>query len=220
MNRLICILIAAAALATSPTASAKTTKEGDASHFGIRAQLDYNRTQNARQLVKWGPGFSIGASYYAPFGRFTYFNMSLMFSRDTFKYDGWAGPKYGQHYMDGSLTVTGLRLPLDIGFKFLQLRNVKLSIYTGPSFYVDFSCRAKYVDTYPEWEGTVDKNYTISGMEVGWNAGVACDFLQHWHVHFEYMHGLSNMAMTNDLEGGPTTNLRRAEMSVGIGYNF
>lgn len=220
MIRLIRILIAVTALTSCIPASAETKSNHDSSHFGVRAQLDLNRTVKSRELIKWGPGFSIGVAYYAPFGRFTYFDMALMLSRDTFRYDGWGGAKYSQHYMDGSIIVTGLRLPLDIGLKFFQRPNIKLSVFTGPSLYVDFSCRAKYTDRLGEWEGPVDKKYTISGMEIGWNGGVACDFLQHWRVQFEYMYGISNMAMTTDLEGGPITNLRRTEMTIGLVYNF
>lgn len=220
MTRLLRILFAAVALSTAFGAAAETEKTADSSHFGVRVQLDFNTAINESDIVKWGPGASVGIAYYAPFGRITYLSTGLLFSYDTFKYAGWAGSKYSPRYFDGHMAVTGLRLPLDIGFKILQNNNVKLSLYTGPHFYVDFKCRAKYDCVRTTWVDEIDKDYTTPGFEIAWAAGAAVDFKRHWHLHFDFTLGLSHMAMTEDILLNEKTNFQRAEMSVGLGYNF
>lgn len=220
MTRLFRILIAVVALTTGLTASAETKKTDDTAHFGARVQLDFNSSTTESDIVHWGPGFSVGVAYYAPFGRITYFNTGLLFSYDTFKFGGWTGSKYSPRYMDGHMTTIGLRLPFDLGFKLIQNKNITLSLYTGPHIYGDFQCHAKYKNIRATWVEDVDKNYTISGLEIGWAVGAAVDFKQRWHLHFEYMLGLSNMAMTDDIRLNQHSDFKREELSLGIGYNF
>lgn len=60
-----------------------------------------------------------------------------------------------------------------------------------------------------------------SGMEFGWGLGFAADINRRWHAQVEGTLGLSNMCKTEDIELGPKgAHLKRAEISVGIGYNF
>lgn len=208
-----------AMLALSVSAQAQT--EEDAAHFGARVQFDLNTSTKYSYMVHWGPGVSAGVAYYAPFGKATYFNVGVLFSYDTFDYNGDTKNEYNRRHYDGTLSMIGMRLPLDFGYKFLQTNKVRLSVYTGPHFYFNFDMKADYTMTRSNSSEKVSKDYSTSGMEFGWGLGFAADINRRWHAQVEGTLGLSNMCKTEDIELGPKgAHLKRAEISVGIGYNF
>ncbi|MCI5978917.1 MAG: PorT family protein [Bacteroidales bacterium] len=213
-------LVAALLLVAMP-AKAADTGDADKAHFGVRLQFDMNTSTKYSHMFHFGPGVSAGINYYAPFGKITYFNTELLFSYDTFGYEGDTENKYNRRHLDGSLNMLGLRLPLQIGVKFIDKAKLRLSAYTGPAFYFNFSLKADYTETSSRGSEKVKKDYSNSGAEMGWTLGVAADFSRRWHAHVQGTLGLTNMGMTDDLGTGRNgANFKRAEISVGVGYNF
>ncbi|MDE7153087.1 MAG: PorT family protein [Muribaculaceae bacterium] len=210
------VLIALAAGMTAQAAEPHT----DSAHFGVRASFDYNNTTSCTNVVKAGPGASVGAIYYAPFGKITYFNMGLMFFYDTFNYDGYTGEDVSLAHIDGYLSMLGLKLPLQLGVKYYQSDKISASVYTGPQFYYNFSMRSKFTRLRAGDTEEIDRTINSAGMDLGWGIGAAVEIHRHWHVHVEYNIGLNDFTSLNDIEIGKLGQLKRSELSVGIGYNF
>ena len=220
MKRIILCLATALGILAAPAATYAEAPEDEA-HAGVRVSFDMNTSTSYTYMVKWGPGVSVGGAYYAPFGRLTYFNVGLLFSYDTFKVDGSFGNKYAVKQFDGHIELIGLRLPLDIGLKFYQNDKVRLSAYTGPHLYFNFSLKGDYDLIRMGYTTHIKEKFSFPGMEIGWGLGVAVDILRHWHVHFEGTYGLSHLGEAEELRDvGSHTYFKRAELSVGIGYNF
>ena len=192
----------------------------DEAHFGVRAQLDFNRSISESDLIQWGPGVSVGIAYYAPFGRMTYFNTGLLFSYNTFKLKGTGGTKYSPYHLNGHLSMPTLRLPMDLGVKFIDRKNLIVSVYTGPHLYFNFKLNADYERKRSQSVEQIKEEMSSSGMEIGWGLGAAVDFKRRWHLQFEGTVGLSHFGATHDLKIGHECDFRRAELSLGLGYNF
>lgn len=206
---------------TSFQSFAAGNMDGDNSHFGVRVQYEMNTSTKYSYMFHMGPGVSAGINYYAPFGKITYFNTALMVNYDTFGYEGDVPNKYNPRHLDGSLRNLGLRLPLEIGFKFYSTDKMRLSAYTGANLYFNFSLKADYTETSSRGSQKIKKDYSNSGAELGWTVGVAGDFNRRWHAHIQGTLGLTNLGMTDDLFTGRNgANFRRAEVAVGVGYNF
>lgn len=220
MKRIILSLVAAFTLFAQNISAAQNV-DGDTKHFGVRMQFDMSTDTKYSYMVHWGPGVSVGGTYYAPFGRYTYFNCGLLFGYDTFDYDGDTQNKYNSAHFDGHLSMIGLKLPLEIGFKFFQTDKIRLSVYTGPQIYINFKLKADYTSTHKTYSEKISKDYETSGMDLGWGLGFAADFKRHWHAHVQGTLGLTNMGMTTDFLLGPDeAHFKRAEISIGLGYNF
>lgn len=219
MSRLFRNILLLLALTAGLSANA-AEPQNDKAHFGVRAAFDYNNTTSYTNVVKGGPGASVGAVYYAPFGKITYFNMGLMFFYDTFNYDGYTGEDATLAHVDGFLSMLGLKLPLQLGVKFYQSDNLRASIYTGPQLCYNFSMRSKFTRLRAGDTEYIDKTINSAGMDLGWGIGAAVDIRRHWHIHAEYNIGLNDFTSVNAIEIGKLGHLKRSELSVGIGYNF
>ena len=228
MIKLTKILLASLAVlagATTASAAESDAQTGsvhpyDHQHIGLRAQFNLSSSSTHTEFFHYGPGVSVGAVYYAPFGRLTYFNAGVLFNYDTFGLKGTAGTIHAPRPMEGHLTTVGLQVPIDFGIKAVQNKNLILGFYTGPHLYVDFSCKAKYDYNRSGNIQKVEKDWKTPGLGFGWGVGTAIDFKQHWHVHVEYFIGFGNMAMTQDLELGKESGITRTNLSLGLGYNF
>lgn len=189
-------------------------------HAGIRASFDLTTSTTARELTSFGPGVSVGGAYYAPFGKYTYLNIGVLFSYDTFGFKGSVGDIVKRHY-DGRIEIIGMRLPIDFGFKFYQTDKVRLSVYAGPHSYINFSVKDNItVLRHGEYE-KFDGQISHPGLDIGIGLGLAADLFRHWHIHVDATYGLSNLGRSTKLwlaDYAPY--YKRLEVSVGLGYNF
>lgn len=219
MKRIILFLAIIIGIFTAPAASyAENTP--DKSHLGVRMSFDLNTSTTYSSVIKWGPGASIGGCYYAPFGRMTYFNPGFMFCYNTLKIDG-AFKNTPKRNFKGTMSIIGLHFPLNIGLKFYQTEKLKLSVYTGPGLYFNFSVRGKYDLIKGNGTIKIDEKLSNPGMEIGWGLGVAADISRRWHVHLEGTYGLSHLGESEELRDlGDHSYFNRAELSLGLGYNF
>lgn len=218
LRRLLALAIMALAL---PALGAEPADAVDGRHFGVRVQYEMNTSTKYSHMFHMGPGFAVGANYYAPFANRFYFNTELMLGYDTFGYRGDLENKYNKRHFDGKLKNINLRLPLEFGFKFVQNRHLLLSAYTGPDIIFNFKVKADYTETRPGGSEKVSKNYTNGGAELCWTLGIGADINRHWHAHVQGSLGLTSLCDTDDLANGPDgASFKRAEFAVGIGYNF
>lgn len=172
-------------------------------------------------MFDFGPGFSVGGIYYAPFGKITYFNVGLLFTYSTFKFEH-TYSDIRRHYK-GHLETVGIRMPIDIGFKFYQSKKARLSAYLGPHLYFDFSAREKLTTTKRDEIEKTDAKLNNSGLELGLAVGIAADLWRHFHIHAEGTYGLTRLGHSETIWDWNTNlapNYNRAEISVGLGYNF
>lgn len=209
--------LTAALIATivSVTATAQ-----DKAHFGIRAAYDMTTSTTVTEMTGWGSGFSVGGVYYAPFGKRTFFQTGLLFYVNNIKLDGTTENKYNPHTYDGNIRNLGIRLPIDLGLRILENSVVALNVYTGPHLYFNFASKMICDETYGGKTTHVDEEFMTSGMEIGWALGFGADFFKRWHIHLEGAYGLSYLGKTDRFELGKESNLKRAEISLGVGYNF
>ena len=220
MSRITRFLILGMAMMLATPAFAANEPGEDSRHFGVRANFVLSTSSTITDFTHFGPGTSVGAVYYAPFGRLTYFNTGLLFNYTTIGYKGVIGDKYMHRPVDGHLTMTGLSLPIDIGVKFFDNNKVILSAYTGPHVYFNFKMKAKYDNYTSTGVEEVKKDFLTSGLDLSWGLGIAIDFMRHWYGHVEGVIGLSNMASTSDIKFNEPSYFKRAELSIGVGYNF
>ncbi len=192
----------------------------DNAHFGVRAAYNMTTSTTVTEVTGWGSGFSVGVVYYAPFGKKTFFQTGLMFYLDNIKLDGTTENKYNPHTFDGRIRNLGIRLPLDFGLRIFKNSVVALNVYTGPHLYFNFASRMICDDIIGGKPVHIDEKFTTSGLEIGWALGVGADFFKRWHIHLEGVYGLSNLGMTDRFEVGKESHLKRAEISLGVGYNF
>lgn len=192
----------------------------DNAHFGVRVAYDMTTSTTVTEMTGWGSGFSVGGVYYAPFGKRTFFQTGLLFYVDNIKLDGTTENKYNPHTYDGNIRNLGIRLPIDLGLRILENSVVALNVYTGPHLYFNFASKMICDETYGGKTTHIDEKFTTSGMEIGWALGVGADFFKRWHIHLEGAYGLSNLGKTDRFELGKESNLKRAEISLGVGYNF
>jgi hypothetical protein len=210
-------LIAVALIATFASVTAVAQ---DKAHFGVRAAYDMTTSTTVTEIAGWGSGFSVGGVYYAPFGKRTFFQTGLLFYVDNIKLDGTTENKYNPHTYDGNIRNLGIRLPIDLGLRILENSVVALNVYTGPHLYFNFASKMICDEIIGGKTNHVDEKFTTSGMEIGWALGVGADFFKRWHIHLEGAYGLSNLGKTDRFELGKESNLKRAEISLGVGYNF
>lgn len=215
MKSLKLLAVALIAAITSVSAAAQ-----DNAHFGVRVAYDMTTSTTVTEMTGWGSGFSVGGVYYAPFGKRTFFQTGLLFYVDNIKLDGTTENKYNPHTYDGNIRNLGIRLPIDLGLRILENSVVALNVYTGPHLYFNFTSKMICDETYGGKTTHVDEKFTTSGMEIGWALGVGADFFKRWHIHLEGAYGLSNLGKTDRFELGKESNLKRAEISLGVGYNF
>lgn len=92
----------------------------------------------------------------------------------------------------------------------------RLSVYSGPQFFVNFSVKGNYEETRNGNVSQQSIKFTNSGLDIGWGLGIGADINKRWHVHIEGMYGLSNLCI-DKMSGA---DLKRAAISVGVGYNL
>ncbi len=219
MKRLI-LFIAVIVGLLSASAASHAEGSGDKSHLGLRVSFDLSTSTTYTSVIHWGPGASAGVCYYAPFGRMTYFNAGVLLNYATMKVDGSFKNKPLSRY-NGHISTMGLRLPIDIGLKFYQTEKVKLSVYTGPTLFFNFSVKGKYDLIRGGGDLKIDDKISNPGMVIGWGLGLAADISRNWHVHFEGTYGLSHFGESEELrEIGNHSMFKRSDLSIGIGYNF
>lgn len=193
---------------------------GEKGYFGVRAAFNATTSTKLTQISGWGPGASVGGIYHYNISKPIYAQFGLSFDYNTIKIDGENDNKYNRQKYDGHLDIIGLRLPINLGFNLYQNSKVCLSAYTGPELFFNFSVKRNYDLTYNSTTTHVDGKLTGSGMDIAWMLGVGVDIMHNWHVHVEGAYGLSDLGETDGMAVGKKSHFKRAEISVGLGYNF
>ncbi|MDE6301341.1 MAG: PorT family protein [Muribaculaceae bacterium] len=216
------LLFALMLLISLPVSAAGRHKKKDSGHIGIRVAYDLNRTTNYTDIVKWGSGGAIGMSYTFPFKQRWYFTPALLFNYDKTIFNGEINePKY--HYsrsIEGNMNNIGIRMPMDIGFCFINGPKWQISVFTGPQLFFNFKYKEVYDIIRNSGNEHIDRDLLNSGMEIGWNAGVALNIARHWHIQADYTVGLSKMGMNDHINVFHPMNFRRSQLSLGLGYDF
>lgn len=190
------------------------------SYWGVRASYDITTSTKTTRIAQWRSGASVGIVYHGAFGSrwFIEPGMSLYYNPITLSGD--LGYEKPAHDIRGRINNTGLCIPVNLGIDIFDNYKVRVMAYTGPKLYINISTKAKYTryDPYSAPMEIIDKMKN-TGMDIAWDLGFGANFNQKWHAHIEGTLGLSNW-MNLDPMGGTQFNFRRAQISVGLGYNF
>ncbi len=217
------IIAAFTVLATLPSSA------GDSARFGVRVSYDMTTSTRNSYLTGWGSGFSVGGVYYAPFGKMTFFQSGLSFCINNISLNGATRPghnfppfdRFIPHIFDGTIRTIGLRMPLDFGLRIVESKAFNLKVYTGPHLYFNLSAKMICDVTYNEKTEHINEKFKTSGMEIGWGLGVGVNLFRRWHIFMQGVYNLSDLGSTYRFrDDDEISYIRRAEISIGLGYNF
>lgn len=201
-------------------ATAATAQRMENPYIGIRASFEETTSTQSTHVAKFGSGFSAGVTYIAPFANHFYGQGSVLFSKSTIGIDGVNNLKYNPKHYEGNVETMGLDVPINLGWRFLETSAVRLMLYTGPHFFIVMSNKAKYDIKWDGFVDPIDTKLDVKTFDIGWGVGLGADFLHHWHVQVEGIWGLKDLTRIDLAEREDGSPLRRASVSVGIGYNF
>lgn len=219
-------LILAALLCTTMSAMAQEAVQlpspekslPDRLTWGVRLSMDLTIPSDGFGEYENGAGVVGGAVMDIPVKKGFYVEPGVMLFYNTMG--------VGNYVIDnmpynGSVRNFGVRIPLNIGYKFSITQNVTLSLFTGPWFNFNISCR-QYAN--PNFEGpvpTTSKNlfdYGWHRFDSQWGFGVKATFSG------RYVIGISGGVGTKALAGrtvdGHKMRMRRNTFTVTLGYNF
>lgn len=217
MRKFLSIIIAVLATVPLVCSAQEAPHVSNEKYFSVRAAIDLTSTKNAGDVYGFGTGVAFGGVYHVPVGKIMYFQPGLYFNFDRIRFDGEAGTKYHHVNVDGNLNIVGMRMPLDFGIYCLRTKPVKISVYTGPELYFNFSTKLKYDEARTTTAPVkVDKRLDGPGLEIGWGLGIGFDICRNYHVGFKGAYGFSHMCFVELTE----STIQRIQLSATIGYNF
>lgn len=189
-------------------------------YWSVRASLDMTTTTKTTHIGKFGAGGSVGAAYVVPFAKHFYTQFWGMGFYDRITLDGSNKLQYGPSKFNGHISTAGIMLQGDFGWKFLQTGNVRLSIYTGPRIYFNFDINDDYSYVRNDWHYEKEEPLQTWPVDAGWGAGIGVDIAHHWHVYVQGEMSFTNFINLDFFEAARGDRFQRANIAVGVGYNF
>ena len=161
MKKNICLLVTAVAAGLCAAAQDVTVLPSDEPmpakplRWGVRLQADISLPSGSLDTYTSGAGASGGVVYHLPLYGGMYFEPSVMGYYNTFSVEN-----YMVNNLPHSATVRniGIRVPMNLGYRFNITDGISLSLFTGPWFNFNISAR-QYAQ--PNFEGAPPKNSKI-----------------------------------------------------------
>lgn len=207
-------LIAGVVLAVSATTCAYAQMElvdnpTNKYYLGVRAGIDVTSLQSSGDLFKAGAGFHAGIIYHMPIWKNLYFEPSLSLFYNS------AGIKdvdYRPGYLlkGGKITDWGLRVPMNVGYRFDITDKVGISFFTGPNISLNLKSSYSFRTEIPN-----DFDIHFKGFDMGWNFGVGVAY-NRWVLALTGTVGCTHYIEQED----DFYYARRNNISLAFGYNF
>ena len=210
MNRL---LIAALAAVFPVVLSAQS-----GNYFGVRLSFDVTHLAGSNDGINNGSGFTLLGIYNIGIGSHVYFEPGAGVFYNTM---GIRPVEVDGAVYDGSVRNFGVRVPLNVGYRFEMFDNFELAGYTGP--WINLNCTTK-ARLQPDFEGPAPTGST-NLFDYGWNCfdaqwgfGLTATYNRQYYLAVSGAIGISPMATFTTPES--KDRIRRNTVSIAVGYNF
>ena len=224
MKKNICLLVTAVAAGLCAAAQDVTVLPSDEPmpakplRWGVRLQADISLPTGSLDTYTSGAGASGGVVYHLPLYGGMYFEPSVMGYYNTFSVEN-----YMVNNLPHSATVRniGIRVPMNLGYRFNITDGISLSLFTGPWFNFNISAR-QYAQ--PNFEGAPPKSsknlfdYGWHRFDAQWGFGVTATFSGRYVIGISG--GVGSSALVKRDVNGKLCKMRRNSFSVTLGYNF
>ncbi|MDE5643264.1 MAG: PorT family protein [Muribaculaceae bacterium] len=186
--------------------------------WGVRLQADITTPTNGLDLYSTGTGISGGIVYNLPLYRGLYVEPGVMLYYNTIDVDDYM---VNNLPYDGSARLLGIRLPVNIGYRFNLTESISLSLFTGPGFNFNISAR-QYAN--PNFEGAPPKtsknlfDYGWHRFDAQWGFGITATFSGRYVIGLSA--GVGSKALAEKTIDGHKAKMNRNTFSVTLGYNF
>ncbi|MDE5982161.1 MAG: PorT family protein [Duncaniella sp.] len=216
--------IAAAATCLSMTCLAQESTPVEYNGWGVRVSADITmpgkwKTSNGEKvkMYKNGWGIAAGAVYNHPLGKNFYIEPGASLFYDTYEYDDLM-LSTGDNPVTANPSVNkfGLRIPVVIGYRFVLLNRLEMSVFTGPELSYALSGKIKVKD---EWNLGDDLPTDLFGKhgyrraDCRWRAGLGIYPDERWMVSVSGAFGLIDQHK-NDLS------FHENMITISVGYDF
>ncbi len=122
---------------------------------------------------------------------------------------------------NGSVRLIGIRLPVNIGYRFNIGDNISLSLFTGPWFNINISARQYANPNFDSPPPKTSKNlfdYGWHRFDAQWGFGIVATFSGRYVIGLSA--GVGSKALAEKTIDGHKCRMRRNTFSVTLGYNF
>lgn len=206
---ILSLIIAASALAAA--ARNRVTFEG-------RLAWDITCPSGQTDVYSNGSGFEAGAVAAVPLWKGLYFEPGLSYFFNTF------GMNYvvdAEGLYDTSVRMHGLRVPLNVGYRFRLLDNLSLAVTTGPSVNINLSAREYFTAGQMPEPGIHPADMFKRGfkrVDAQWNFGLKFTFAHHYTVGLAGGVGFTPLAKFGNHDN--KVRVRNNTVAVSLGYIF
>ena len=189
--------------------------------WGVRLAMDVMRPAGGEGLYGTGAGFSLGGVYnLSLYKDKLYFEPGLLFYYETADASEIVLDNYAY---ESNAKNAGFRVPLNVGYNFNLLDNLRLSLYTGPQVNVNVSARLNATPNFsaavPEPSQTIDLfKHGWKRVDAQWGFGLSLTFAGHYHLGLSGGVGFTPLAAYGNRDN--KIKIRRNTFGISLGYNF
>lgn len=237
LRKLSGILLIAASAFPASAQDIFDSSETNAPYFGIRlsyelaSPTDLNVGHGMAKINMFdnGSGFNIGAIYNIPLWKNLYFEPGASIYYNTFAINRDILNLGDQEFDNASTRQWGLRIPLNLGYHFDILPELRLAFFTGPEFNLSFKGNQHYsVDKYNVTAPLFGDEGIFNRADIKWRFGVGATFATNYYVAISGAVGMCDI-FRNDITvsaeelGYPieaTASMRSNIFNFTLGYNF
>lgn len=216
--------LATAIFTTAPAASPIFDNPDNAPFWGIRAGADiaipgdWKAGIGAMNMYDGKTGGFIGAVYQHPLVANLYIEPGLQFYYDTYRYDLVVMEDSEAVIEDPKVSKIGLRIPLNVGFRFDVSDRLGIAPFTGPEFNWGFGGKVHLSGNYDdELLSNTNPYSNIWGWHhcnLLWNFGVSFDIDYKWSFILSGAIGITDHLKFDNISW------RDNRFSISLGYNF
>lgn len=186
--------------------------------WGVRLKVDLTTPTNGLDRYSTGTGATVGMVYSLPVYQGMYVEPGVEVYYNTINVDNYM---VNNLPYDGSARLIGIRLPVNIGYRFNLTESIALSLFTGPWFNFNLSAR-QYAN--PNFEGAPPKtsknlfDYGWHRFDAQWGFGITATFSGRYMIGLSA--GVGSKALAEKDINGHKAKMRRNTFSITLGYNF
>lgn len=191
------------------------------SYFGTRVSLDLSIPREGWGFYSSGFGIQGGLVYNRPLGRNMYLEPGIeAYYADLAMKDIVADGKIYQ----GQTSNIGVTVPVNLGYRLLDIPNLQFAVFTGPRF--NFNVFAREYIT-PNFEGPMPYHsidlFEKAGwkrVDLQWGIGVTATFRHHFVIECSFGVGITPAAKYERVNLNKYRKMYRNTFALTMGYNF
>lgn len=226
------ILVVASLLVATLCAQAQDifdSRENKA-YFGARISYELacpgdfkiNSTLKA-DILNNGSGLSFGGIYHMPVWKNLYFDPGFSFYYNTYalnqalikeELENILGQPIRGGFDHASIRQFGIRIPINVGYHFDVLPDLRISVFTGPEVNLGFSADAYITINNFHTSGSVyGKEGLLNRCDIKWRFGVGATFMHHYYAAISGAAGMCDLAKDK-------LSMHSNLFDITLGYNF